>query len=67
MAALYKYVVLTGNESVLMREALERRSWWAPAAAADVTAASTTGRGAWNLWWGGNGQKFDFSVFAGSE
>lgn len=52
-----RYLVLPGNESVLMREAMERRSWWKPAKEA----------GPWNMWFGGNGQKFDFSKFSGSE
>jgi len=52
-----RYIVLTGNESILMREALERRSWWAPA---------KEGAASWNLWFGGNGQKFDFSKFPGT-
>ena len=38
-----------------MREALERRPWWGPAGGGER----------WNLWWGGNGQSFDFSTFAG--
>ena len=42
-------------QSVLMREALERRPWWGPAGSGER----------WNLWWGGNGQSFDFSTFAG--
>ena len=42
-------------QSVLMREALERRPWWGPAGGGER----------WNLWWGGNGQSFDFSTFAG--
>ena len=49
---LYKYTVLDGNESVLMREALERRPWWAAAAEGQP----------WQLWWGGNGQKFDWML-----
>ncbi|GLC74645.1 hypothetical protein PLESTF_001539000 [Pleodorina starrii] len=32
--APYRYLVLPGNESVLLREALERRPWWEPVAAA---------------------------------
>jgi hypothetical protein len=52
----FKYQVLKGNESVLMREALEARSWWAPAA---------EGGAHWNLWWGGNGQRFPWDKFPG--
>ncbi len=56
----YKYLVLPGNESVLMREAMERRAWWQPAKEGETRD--------WNFWWGGNGQKFDqFSTFAGGR
>uniref|UniRef100_A0A7R9W2A9 Tubulin--tyrosine ligase-like protein 9 n=1 Tax=Chlamydomonas euryale TaxID=1486919 RepID=A0A7R9W2A9_9CHLO len=49
----YRYLVLPGNESALMREAMERRPWWRPAEEG----------GAWNFWWGGNGQKFEWASF----
>ncbi|KAG2426665.1 hypothetical protein HXX76_012976 [Chlamydomonas incerta] len=46
----YRYCVLPGNESVLLKEALQRRPWWEP-------APENSSR--WNLWAGLNGQKFD--------
>jgi hypothetical protein len=52
----FRHLILKGNESVLMREALDRRSWWAPAA---LEGSS------WNLWWGGNGQRFPWADFPG--
>ncbi|GFR46247.1 hypothetical protein Agub_g7795 [Astrephomene gubernaculifera] len=70
---LYRALVLPGNESVLLREALARRPWWtevapAPAAAAATAAANGTANTGskkaaaktqrWNLWAGLNGQRF---------
>ncbi|PNW83994.1 hypothetical protein CHLRE_04g212550v5 [Chlamydomonas reinhardtii] len=46
----YRYCVLSGNESVLLKEALQRRPWWEP-------APENSDR--WNLWAGLNGQRFD--------
>lgn len=47
------YVVLRGNESVLMSDAMERRSWWKA-----VEKGSPN-----NFWWGGNGQRFGWPDF----
>ena len=47
MDGKFTYVVLPGNESVLMAEAMQRRSWWRP-----VEKGSPN-----NFWWGGNGQR----------
>ena len=55
----YRYCILPGNESVLMKEAMERRPWWAPAGDSNGSR--------WNFWWGGNGQPFDFKTFSGGE
>eukprot|EP01023_Acetabularia_acetabulum_P067937 TRINITY_DN949_c1_g1_i1.p1 TRINITY_DN949_c1_g1~~TRINITY_DN949_c1_g1_i1.p1 ORF type:complete len:400 (+),score=36.77 TRINITY_DN949_c1_g1_i1:171-1370(+) len=52
----YKYQVLRGNESSLMIEALQRRSWWKPVQDNEQ----------WNFWWGVNGQKFSWSNFRNS-
>ncbi|KAG2485521.1 hypothetical protein HYH03_015793 [Edaphochlamys debaryana] len=49
-AAPYRYLLLSGNESVLMQEALERRPWWEPAGPSDGDR--------WNMWCGLNGQVF---------
>ncbi|GIL74639.1 hypothetical protein Vretimale_2279 [Volvox reticuliferus] len=66
VTSLYRYLVLPGNESVLLREALERRPWWAPVP--DPSLASQQPQKAckdgaqqpqqWNLWAGLNGQRF---------
>ncbi|KAG1663399.1 hypothetical protein FOA52_011677 [Chlamydomonas sp. UWO 241] len=55
--AHYRYLVLEGNESKLMREAMERRAWWMPAEEG----------GNWNLWFGGNGQKMEWAKFSGRD
>lgn len=47
------YVVLRGNESILMSDAMERRSWWKA-----VEKGSPN-----NFWWGGNGQRFGWPDF----
>ncbi|DBB17391.1 TPA: hypothetical protein ACH3X3_014425 [Trebouxia sp. C0006] len=47
------YVVLPGNESILMAEAMARRSWWRT-----VEKGSPN-----NFWWGGNGQRFGWPDF----
>eukprot|EP00798_Chlamydomonas_sp_ICE-L_P002383 gene2383-8691_t len=52
----FKYLVLKGNESMLMTETLSRRGWW--------EAAKEGER--WNLWWGANGQPFNFKTFMGA-
>ncbi|KAK9814231.1 hypothetical protein WJX72_002606 [[Myrmecia] bisecta] len=49
----YKYVVLPGNESSLMQEAIGARSWW----------QATKKEGPCNFWWGGNAQKYPWSSF----
>ena len=43
----FTYVILPGNESVLMAEAMQRREWWRP-----VEKGSPN-----HFWWGGNGQR----------
>ena len=43
----FTYVILPGNESVLMAEAMQRRDWWRP-----VEKGAPN-----NFWWGGNGQR----------
>lgn len=48
-SSTYTYIVLPGNESKLMQEAMDRRPWF-QAATGDSC----------NFWWGGNGQKFDW-------
>ena len=47
------YVVLPGNESVLMADAMSKRSWWK---AVDKGSPN-------NFWWGGNGQRFGWQEF----
>ena len=47
----YSATVLRGNGSEMLTEALQRRPWWRP----------TPENESFNLWWGGNGQPFDFS------
>jgi hypothetical protein len=46
------HTVLPGNGSNLVSDALARRPWW---------RARSEGEDAFNLWWGGNGQPFDFA------
>ena len=48
---LYNATVLRGNESALMHDCLAARPWW----------RETPEGEAFNLWWGGNGQGFDFA------
>ena len=47
----YNYTVLSGNNSALITDALATRPWWRP----------TPEGGTFNLWWGGNGQPFDWA------
>ena len=47
------YVVLPGNESILMSNAMQKRSWWKA-----VEKGSPN-----NYWWGGNGQRFGWQNF----
>ena len=47
------YIVLPGNESVLMADAMAKRSWWKA-----VEKGSPN-----NYWWGGNGQRFGWQDF----
>ena len=47
----YNATVLRGNGSEMLTEALQRRPWW----------KSTPEDESFSLWWGGNGQPFDFS------
>lgn len=54
----YVYHLLPGNESSLVRECFERRPWWRPARA---TSSDEVERH--HLWWGTNGQRFDWSSF----
>lgn len=54
----YVYHLLPGNESSLVRECFERRPWWRPARA---KSSDETERH--HLWWGTNGQRFDWSSF----
>lgn len=54
----YVYYLLPGNESSLVRECFERRPWWRPARA---TSSDEVERH--HLWWGTNGQRFDWSSF----
>jgi hypothetical protein len=54
----YVYHLLPGNEDSLIRECLDRRPWWRPAA---VRASGHPERH--HLWWGANGQKHDFARF----
>ncbi|GLI69399.1 hypothetical protein VaNZ11_014003 [Volvox africanus] len=65
--SLYRYLVLPGNESVLLREALERRPWWAPVPDSSTPSNQQSQRTSkdgvqqlqqWNLWAGLNGQRF---------
>ncbi|EFJ46701.1 hypothetical protein VOLCADRAFT_105441 [Volvox carteri f. nagariensis] len=71
--ALYRYLVLPGNESVLLREALERRPWWEPASSSTAQQGpnqqqhpqhqqhqqrASDNTSNWNLWAGLNGQRF---------
>jgi tubulin--tyrosine ligase len=61
----WRYLVLPGNESCLMREALQRRPHWQPAADAEPdtdsnTACSSSRSCDYNLWYGGNGQRFNW-------
>jgi hypothetical protein len=58
-AAPYAHCILPGNEASLMEEALARRRWWRPAEAAAVAA------GRFELWWGGNAQRFPVTAFRG--
>ena len=58
-AAQYTHCILPGNEASLMEEALARRLWWRPAEPADAAC------GRFELWWGGNAQRFPASVFRG--
>ena len=53
----YRYVVLPGNGSQLVDGALASRPWWQPAS----TPAP------FHLWWGGNGQPFDFAAGLSTE
>ncbi|KAL3133737.1 hypothetical protein ABBQ32_008226 [Trebouxia sp. C0010 RCD-2024] len=47
------YVVLPGNESILMSDAMAKRSWW-----------KAVEKGTPNsFWWGGNGQRFGWQDF----
>ena len=62
-AAPYAHCILPGNEASLMEEALARRRWWRPAEAAAVAAAVAAGR--FELWWGGNAQRFPVTIFRG--
>ena len=48
-----RHLVLPGNESSLVLEALARRTWWEPTKGGDLD---------WDFWWGGNGQKFPFDL-----
>lgn len=45
----YEYLVLPGNESSIVVEALSRRPWWKAVREDEV--------GVWSFWWGGNGQR----------
>ena len=47
------YMVLPGNESILMSDAMAKRSWWKA-----VEKGSPN-----SFWWGGNGQKFAWQNF----
>lgn len=47
------YVVLPGNESILMSDAMQKRTWWKA-----VEKGSPN-----NFWWGGNGQRFGWQNF----
>ena len=47
------YVVLPGNESILMSNAMQKRSWWK---AVDKGSPNS-------FWWGGNGQRFGWQNF----
>lgn len=47
------YVVLPGNESILMSDAMSKRSWW------KAVEKGTPN----NFWWGGNGQRFGWQDF----
>ncbi len=58
-AAPYAHCILPGNEASLMEEALARRRWWRPAEPAAVAV------GRFELWWGGNAQRFPVTIFRG--
>lgn len=47
------YVVLLGNESILMSDAMQKRSWWKAGEKGSPN----------NYWWGGNGQRFGWQNF----
>lgn len=49
----FTYVILPGNESVLMAEAMQRRDWWRV-----VEKGSPN-----NFWWGGNGQRVQWQDY----
>ena len=49
----FSYVILPGNESILMADAMATRSWWKA-----VEKGSPN-----NFWWGGNGQRFGWPDF----
>ena len=51
------YIVLPGNESILMADAMAKRSWWKA-----VEKGSPN-----NFWWGGNGQRFGWQDFQSGE
>ena len=49
----YVAVVLPGNNHQMLLDAISRRSWW--------RASEDKGSTSFELWWGGNGQPFDWA------